>query len=74
MKKDKITGEMVEIRTKKFTTTKEIMDFIQDTLDSYRAWVFREMGQQISENKALEFIMEEIRQNHQGEFNIIKQV
>ena len=74
MLKDKITGEKIEIRSKKFTTTKEIMDFIQGVMDSYRSYVVRETGQKISENKAREFICEEIRQNHQSDFNIIKEI
>ena len=72
--KDKTTGETIEIRAKKFVLQKDTYDFIQGIIDSYRSYVQRETGQQISENKALEFMCEEVRQLHQNDFNIIKQI
>jgi len=67
--KDKVTGEVIEIRTLKFTLPKDTRDFVQGILDMYKELCWREYGQEINNNKALEFMAEEIRQLHQDELS-----
>ena len=74
MLKDKITGEKIEIRALKFTLPKDKYDYIRGVLDMYKSICLREYGQQINDNKALEFMVEEARQTHQDDFKIIKEV